>query len=107
MPTRRRNLRPTTARCIVLVSNGLALGGSEAQTVFLAESLAHAGREVAVLAILPSALGPDGEPVHEARLRAAGVPLHIVGGSHPRALPTLLAARRRLRELRPDVLVSF
>ena len=42
------------ARRYVLVSNGLALGGAETQTVRLATALVGRGHEVKILSILPS-----------------------------------------------------
>jgi len=58
-------------RPIAIVVSGLERGGAETQAADLARSLARRGWEVAVFAFRPGAL--------EADLRAAGVPVHVLG----------------------------
>ncbi len=88
------------ARRVVLVINGLTVGGAETQLVHLAHALRDRGHAVWVLAILRSF-------AFATELAALGVPVHVIDPPPPRGLMALARTVRALRRWQPDVVVSF
>lgn len=86
---------------IVIVSNGLVVGGAETQTVRIASELARRGMSVRILSILPSTAFTEIlddhsiELVELPRWRRFGV------------LPVLFSATRLLRRWQPDAVIGF
>jgi glycosyltransferase involved in cell wall biosynthesis len=92
--------RRAAGRRVVLLSNGLRVGGAETQMLSLAEGLVARGDEVALVSILPTAAFGH-------RVAELDAPLYVTGGDRPRSITTLRRTYRIVRSLQPDALISF
>ena len=87
-------------RRVTLMTNNLVVGGAEAQLVRLARSLVDRGDAVSVITLLPCDTYVD-------ELNALGVEVYELPSGPLRSVAYFKQARRELRRLRPDVVISF